>query len=323
MFAVTCVAIATTVRIILGLISPDSAVFAPYYAAILVAALVGGAMAGGVAALLGGLAAYWLFEPREWSVAPFVVEQLVSFILFSTSSLVIIWAAESYRVLLQRVREEEARRQIFNHELAHRIRNTMASVQAIVSQTLRGQRDLLDKVSARIQALGVTHDLLIRSEWNGASLREILVREFVPYDPSRFQMIGEDVRCPSAIAVSLALVFHELATNAMKYGAISTPEGRVIISWKIIDDRLDFEWRELGGPEPCSLAHEGFGMRLLRTSLKQFDGSVDMRFEPTGVRLKMSLMLPRDPQPSKRYIASDEAKDLDKLSPLPPAMQIR
>jgi K+-sensing histidine kinase KdpD len=134
-FAAVCVVIATLVRIGLGLISPDSAVFAPYYSATLVAALVGGTEAGILATCLGAIAAFWFFVPQEWSVASFRVEQVVSLILYGTSSAVIIWAAQSYRGLLQRLRAEEATRQLLNLELVHRIKNILAGVQGIVACT--------------------------------------------------------------------------------------------------------------------------------------------------------------------------------------------
>jgi K+-sensing histidine kinase KdpD len=136
-FAVPCVGIATILRVSLGLISPDSAVFAPYYSATLVAALVGGAEAAILAAVLGGLVAYWLFVPPEWGVASFRVEQLVSLVLYGTSSAIIVLAAQSYRGLLQRLRTEEAVRRLLNLELVHRNKNILAAVQAIVGQTLR------------------------------------------------------------------------------------------------------------------------------------------------------------------------------------------
>jgi K+-sensing histidine kinase KdpD len=108
-FAVACVGIATAFRIGLGRISPDSAVFASYYSGTLVAALVGGAECGTLAAALGAFAAYYLFVPEDWSFAPFRLEQLVSLVLYSTSSVVIIWAAQSYRGLLQRLRQTNPR----------------------------------------------------------------------------------------------------------------------------------------------------------------------------------------------------------------------
>ena len=226
-FAVACVGIATIVRIGLGLISPDSAVFAPYYSATLVAALVGGAEAGMLAAGLGGLAACWLFVPQNWSVASFRLEELVSLVLYGASSVVIIAAAQSYRGLLQRLRSEEATRQLLNLELVHRIKNVLAGT----SNRWPGASKLLETVSGRLAALGTTNDLLVRSEWQSAPLREILVQEFAPYDLARFQLRGGDVECPYAVAVLLALIIHELTTNAAKYGALSSPNGQITIAW--------------------------------------------------------------------------------------------
>ena len=126
-----------------------------------------------LAAGLGGLAACWLFVPQNWSVASFRLEELVSLVLYGASSVVIIAAAQSYRGLLQRLRSEEATRQLLNLELVHRIKNVLAGVQAIVGQALRNQDDLLETVSGRLAALGATNDLLVRSEWQSAPLREI------------------------------------------------------------------------------------------------------------------------------------------------------
>ena len=263
-FAIACVGIATIVRTGLGLISPDSAVFAPYYSATLVAALVGGMPSGVIAAVLGGLVAYWRFVPPEWGTTPFLVEQLVSLFLFALSSVVIIWAAESYRSLLQRLRETDRTRRLFNIELAHRIKNTLSSVQAIISQTLKDQPDVRNKLIGRIVALATTNDLLVKSEWQSASVREIVTNEFAPFDSSRFELVGDDVECPSTLAIFLSLIFHELTTNAVKYGALSKADGRVSVSWKLTGDRLELEWVERGGPKPSTRVNEGFGTTLLR-----------------------------------------------------------
>jgi two-component sensor histidine kinase len=296
LFAVSCVGVATIVRQGLGLISPDSAVFALYYSATLVAALVGGAEAGGLAAGVGGLAAYWLFVPPDWGLAAFRLEQLVSLVMYGASSLIIIWAAESYRGLLQRLRSEEATRQVLNLELVHRMKNLLAGVQSIVGQSLRDREDLLETVSARLAALGATNDLLIKSEWRSAPLREILVREFAPYGPSRFELHGDDIDCPHAIAILLALIFHELTTNAAKYGALLSPSGRIDVAWSIAAGRLALEWIESGGPQPTVPTRAGFGSKLLRSGVRQFHGTVDCLYEPTGLRCRFSLIMPPEPQ---------------------------
>jgi two-component sensor histidine kinase len=291
-FALGCVAVATLVRIGLGFVSPDSAVFAPYYSATLVAALVGGATAGGVAAAASGIVAVWLFVPPDWGINSFVKEEVVSVLLFAMSSVVIIWAAESYRGLLARLREEEGTRRLLNHELGHRIKNTLASVQAIVNQTLRERTDLRDKISGRIGALAATNDLLVMSQWSGASLLEILSGECAPYGLSRFDFSGEDVECPAAFAVPMALVAHELATNASKYGALSRPDGRIGIAWTVAGARLELEWVERGGPSTKKPVRSGFGTRLLQTGMRQFDGAIDMQFDDAGLRARLSATLP-------------------------------
>ena len=209
----------------------DSAFFAPYYSATLVAALAGGSAAGTIAMLLGGAIGYCLFLPPEWTLTPFPSGHWLSLGLYGVSSLVIIWAAETYRSLLCRLREQEDHLRLLNAELNHRIKNTLASIQAIVGQELLGQPDVFEKISARIVALGATHDLLVRSEGRTASIRDILQGEFAPYDLSRICLEGNDIQCPSNLAMLLALMFHELATNAVKYGAFSNSVGRIEISW--------------------------------------------------------------------------------------------
>jgi two-component sensor histidine kinase len=320
-FAVACVGIATAVRIGLGRISPDSAVFAPYYSATLVAALVGGAESGTLAAALGAIAAYYLFIPEDWGLASFRLEQLVSLVLYGTSSLVIIWAAQSYRGLLQRLRATEATRELLNRELVHRIKNILANVQGIVGQSLVDQKILRNAINARITALGATNDLLVKSNWHSASLREILIHEFAPYGLSRFQLDGGDVDCPFALAVFLALAVHELTTNAVKYGALSTPDGRIDIAWTNVSGQLTLEWAESGGPEPTVTTREGFGTTLLRSGARQFDGAVDCCFERTGLRCKLSLFVPKDPEREIVDLAAPSPR-LQSETPLPPARAV-
>jgi two-component sensor histidine kinase len=319
-FAVICVGAATLVRSALGELDIHSAIhgafgssanaaagnaFSSYYSATLVAALVGGVPAGILAAMSGALAGFWLFVPPDWTSHVFDWDQMVSALLFAVSSAVIIWAAKSYRDLLARLREEQDRRQLLNHELAHRIKNMLAIVQAVAGQTLRDQPTTLDKLNNRIAALAATNDLLIKSEWGGAFLKEILAGEFAPYDPARFALDGEDFECPSEVATVLALIFHELTTNAAKYGALSAPGGRVTLSWTRRHERLAFDWTESGGPAPAAARREGFGTTLLRKGLRQFDGVVEISFAPGGLRCSLSLVLPRPRQEATIDVVPD------------------
>jgi len=304
LFAIACVGIGTVLRIGLGRISPDSAVFAPYYSATLVAALVGDAESGILAAGLGAFAAYYLFVPPDWSLAPFRLEQLVSLVLYGTSSIVIIWAAHSYRGLLHRLRSTEAARELLNRELVHRIKNILANVQGIVGHTLTDQKMLCDTINGRITALGATNDLLVRSDWRSASLREILAHESAAHDFARFRLHGDDLDCSPELAVFLALAVHELSTNAVKYGALSSADGRVDIRWADVSGQLTLEWVESGGPEPRAPTREGFGTALLRSGARQFHGAVDWRFERNGLRFELSLLLPKNPEREMASLAT-------------------
>jgi two-component sensor histidine kinase len=313
-FAIVCVAIATGVRMLLDVVGPDSAAFAPYYSATLVADLVGGTTAGALAMLLGGAIAYCLFLPPEWTLTTFPLANLIGLGLYGASSVVIIWAAKIYRSLLSRLREQEDHLRLLNAELKHRIKNTLASIQAVVGQELRGQRDVFEKISARIIALGATHDLLIRSQGQTASLRDILQGEFAPYGTSRVRLVGDDIQCPSNLAMQLALMFHELTTNAVKYGALSNSDGRIDISWSEATQWLTIDWIESGAPEFTPPTHQGFGTKLLRLGLKQFLGRMETEFHSTGLRFKIFLLMPE---------TSVRAHDIDQKTDSPAQLQTR
>jgi two-component sensor histidine kinase len=290
-FALACVALATAVHLLIGLVRPDTVVFAPYYAATLIATLVGGSEAGGLAVLVGGAIAYTCFAPPEWKFALLRLD-LVNWALYGTSSAVIVWAAASYRGLVQRLREEEHKRELLNRELAHRLRNTLASVQSILNQSLAGEQELLEKIKARLTALAATNDLLVDSGWRTASLKDILIEEFKPYDLTRIAWRGEEVQCPAEAATMLALMIHELATNAVKYGALSTPHGRVDIAWRKEERRLILDWDESGNLHLAPPSRKGFGTRLLHSAARAFHGSVETSFRPNGLCCRISLVLP-------------------------------
>jgi two-component sensor histidine kinase/branched-subunit amino acid transport protein len=293
-FTGICVLIATAGHMLIGHVNSDAAIFAPYYSATLLASLVGGAAAGAFAMVLGGLFACWLFVFPEWSLAAPTLQNVDSWVLYGGSSLVIISAAASYRRLLQRLRQEEEKRRLLNAELAHRVKNTLANVQAIVNLTLRDHAELLGKVNARLAALNSTNELLIRSSRSSASLRDILSGEFAPYGLSRVRLEGAEVRCPSELAILLSLVLHELATNAAKYGALSRSDGQVAVSWRTASGRLFLDWVETGDLAVSAPTREGFGTKLLRCGLSRFDGHVEAEFRRNGFRCRISLLLPED-----------------------------
>jgi two-component sensor histidine kinase len=292
--ALICVFFATVVRIELGRISPDIAAFGPYYSATLVVALAGGVGAASVAAALGGVIAYFIFILPEGSFSQHAATQIISLSLYGTSSFVIIWAAESHRALLVCLRQDERTRQLLTDELAHGVKNTLAVVQAIINYSVLDQPELRENLGARITALAKTNEILINSQTSATSFEHILRTELEPFDLSRFRLAGPDFICPSKAVVLLVLIFHELATNAAKYGALASETGRVHVSWSRIGEQLEVKWTEVGAGALNPRMNVGFGSKLLRSAAKQFNGTTDLKFEEDGLHCRMVLNIPEN-----------------------------
>ncbi|MBO9546251.1 HWE histidine kinase domain-containing protein [Caulobacter sp.] len=189
------------------------------------------------------------------------------------------------------------RQRLLMDELNHRVKNTLATVQAIAQQTLRGAADpdrFAGAFEARLLALSQTHNALTDSRWEGAGLRQILNQELGPYGDERIRMEGPDVHLPARVALSLGMVFHELATNAAKYGALSTA-GRLLLSWSVSETGgLDFEWRESGGPPAAPPDRRGFGSRLIERSITgELHGTIAADYGESGLAVRFNVPLDR------------------------------
>jgi hypothetical protein len=226
-FAVSCVAAATILRWGLGLISPAILIFPTYYPAVLFAALVGGTRAGLVAATLGGLIGWWAFIPPHW--LPLPAGEWISLAMYLIACMTIVWGANHYAALATRLEAEEDLRRLSVEELAHRLKNKIATIQAVISSRLGDHPQARDAVLSMLVSLSATDDLIMSAQGKGAYLKELLNAEVGPYDSSRISMQGPDVLLPPKLVMTIALVVHELATNAAKYGALAGPTGRLDI----------------------------------------------------------------------------------------------
>jgi two-component sensor histidine kinase len=293
LIATVLVVIASLARWGLGFFGAPLLPFTAYYPAILFAAYFGGLQVSIFAAILGGLIGSWAFLPPYFMFV-YTPTRAFELLAYLCACALIIWGANSYRRLVDRLQDEEKLRKLAVDELAHRLKNKIASIQAIISYQLRDHPEIRDGIAARLAALSGTDDLIMESQGHGAGIRDIIFTELRPYELSRISMAGPNVVLAPTLALTIALLVHELATNAAKYGALSTPAGKLSIHWSISHRTLDLEWRESGGPTVASAIRQGFGLRLLSRALDQFGGSTAMTFEPTGVVCKISARLPED-----------------------------
>jgi two-component sensor histidine kinase len=205
--------------------------------------------------------------------------------------------------ITERKRAEEQRHLLIN-ELNHRVKNTLATVQSIARQSLRGATSMAEAreaLSDRVVALAKAHDLLTRESWEGAELQEIVLGVVNAHGGrERFAVNGPPVWLTPTLCLSLALALHELATNAMKYGALSAEGGSVAIDWEVMEPlgeaRLRLRWIERGGPRVEPPTRRGFGSRLIERSLAaEIGGTVTLEYPPDGIVCVMETLLHRRP----------------------------
>lgn len=294
-FAVVCVVAAALTRHLLGLIDPATTVFAPYFPAVLAATLIGGLSSGLVALALGGLSAWWSFLPPAHGFLPIAHDEAVSLLIYCASAVIIIIAAESHRKTLRRYREQEHLNQLIIGELQHRLRNKIATVQAVLGRNLRNNNDLRTELLERLAAIGRLDELIARHDNKGVEIAEIIGNEFRLYgDPSQIRLAGESLVLPPTLALSLTLIVHELMTNAVKYGALSSPTGRIGVSWTDVNHHVQMMWTEFGGPAVQYPNRKGFGSELFYRALAPFHGKVEPEFAPEGFRCNILFILPRE-----------------------------
>ena len=194
----------------------------------------------------------------------------------------------------------EAQRKLLSEELQHRVKNTLAVVQSIVSQSLRTVStpdEARDAITSRLQTLAQAHDVLTRTSWAAAPILEIIDGAVLAHGSldGRIRTAGPLLHLKPRSALALSMVFHELCTNAIKYGALSEPGGHVVIDWSVTGGRddqiLHLSWSEHGGPPVVSPSRRGFGSRLIQTSVTGDLGTTVLDFASAGVRWTLTARL--------------------------------
>lgn len=193
-------------------------------------------------------------------------------------------------------KQSEERLRLLTQEVDHRANNLMAVIQGAVTLSRADDPDELRRtIIGRVEALARAHQLLASSRWRGADLKRLVEEELAPFtigDGERVVVRGEPVPLAPAAAQGVAMVLHELATNAAKHGALSRPAGRVEVAWRVVDKRLNFRWTERGGPPVHKTARRGFGATVLQRALSgALKGSTQLDWDPDGLVCELALPL--------------------------------
>jgi len=295
-FAVLGLAFCTLIRWGLSQIRPD-VFFTPYLPAVFFTTAVSGLRIGILTAVASGV----LGLAVNFSDArPDTARVVLLFIYWAVCALT-IWGVQHYRLMLARQRDnskrlvqEEEYRKLVIDELQHRLKNKLSTIHAVLHQVLESQPQVWAAIDHRLRALSATDDLIARVDGRGCDITDLLLSELGPYGHVRFSLNGERLLLPAKLAVSLALIFHELATNAGKYGAFSSARGLLHVSWTLSDDRLNLTWDESEGPPVEEVGAPGFGTRLLKSALTPFDGKTEIVFLRSGVHCTMQCRIPRN-----------------------------
>lgn len=202
-------------------------------------------------------------------------------------------------------REKQAHCETLIDELNHRVKNTLSTVQSIVSQTLRGSNDpekIRESIESRIFALARSHELLSHRQWDGAGLHALVTAALLPFrsiggEADRFKVEGPDVHMTPRATLALGTVFHELATNAVKHGALSDDTGTVSVTWRTEPlagaEQLTIEWRERDGPAVVDQTQKRFGSQIIERGLPhELNGSAELAYLPTGLVCTITLRVP-------------------------------
>jgi two-component sensor histidine kinase len=283
--ALSGVALATGLRALTNPLVPDGLYFTFLFPVLVATSMLGGVLAGCTTALFGGLVSAYLWVPPAGLT--FRPSEMFRLLAFWSSAALIIGVCGLTRIILQELHEARGRAQMLSREMQHRVKNSLMMASAIARQSIRtaaSAKEGEEVFQARLMALSRAQELLGDEVDGVVDLRSLLDEVLAPFDPARFTMKGVKVPVPSDVGVSLALLVHEMATNASKYGGLSVEGGTVGLRWAVSDGQCKLDWEERGGPPVGDPVRKGFGTRLMQAAFPRDRGAASVAYEPDGVR---------------------------------------
>ena len=279
--ALASLMLATAVRFVAGWSFSDLR-FATYLPAILATGLLAGVPAAVTVMTASILIVVWAFIPPYFAFKWLDYTESATVIWSVFASLFTIFFAQGCRLVLQRLRAREASNRVLVQELAHRGRNIFTVIEVILQKTLSDDPERATALLGRFRAVRYANELLIAAADHPIDLRTLLLQEFAPYGERQVDARGPQVDVDPEAARHLVLLFHELVTNAAKYGALSSPAGRILVRWHQNGSGLILTWKEIGGPSVVVPTRHGFGTQLINVCTRALSGTFDPQFFPEG-----------------------------------------
>jgi len=289
LWAVAAVAVPTALRWAIDR-GASGVPFVTYFPAVVLAALFLGWRWGTLVAVVSAGVANWLFVGEPWDFSAYPLD-LLALALFALTCAGLVWVGEMLRRLVRELEEAKAREELLNDELMHRVKNLLATVNAMAVLTARHSEpgDFSQAFSGRMRALDRVTQLLGPSKHPQCEMRKLVENAVEPFrSDGNFAIEGADCQLPREACVPLSLALHELCTNATKHGALSAPDGKVELGWTFDGaGLLTLDWRERDGPPVEQMRRTGMGTQLLRRQrgLK----NVDIQFHPDGVECRVEI----------------------------------
>jgi two-component sensor histidine kinase len=283
--------LAVIARILIDFVVPERLPFITFFPAVFLAAYYLGRGPGLLVLVLSTLVGTAWTDPTGQSAITFY---MASALLFLAVAGMIVFFVDALMVAQKKLRQQDQQLELINRELKHRIKNLFAIADSVCQQTINAggsAKEMSRAVSGRILAIASAQDLLSTTATEGAEMKEIvgkLASSLAP-TPSRIRVEGEPYRLPVDATTPFALILHELATNALKYGAWSKENGWVHVKWTATSELLQFKWREHDGPALAPPVREGLGRKLIKSSLP--GARVDHSFKPDGLQCEIDLPL--------------------------------
>jgi two-component sensor histidine kinase len=289
--AAACVVASTLVRVLVGW-TPTDLLFAVYLPAILGAGLLAGVPAAFGVAATSLLTMLWAFVPPYFQFKWPNHASGATLLIYLLSSLLTICFAHYSRAVLHRLNQRDRANQVTVRELSHRRRNLFSMIQLIVKRSLADHPELVEGILCHLHSVLRANELLADKADQSVTMKSLLLEEFATYGDDRLDARGPELSLQPETARHLLLIFHELATNAAKYGSLSRPNGHVSVEWRWNGSRrLALTWKECGGPIATPPNKDGFGSQLIGMCINALSGSIQPNYSPVGYSYFLTLRL--------------------------------